>query len=341
MGESVISFSAVANGADFSVAGGGGSFGYSGNVLTTTYRDMRASAGYLFVFGDSSTDLISNVMTFGDGTTTPFTTQFNYQNLDSMVGQGFPRKVGHHGRFSIMATGARPYPSGAHSANSGQGVWLMRGGDAEQIGQKVTNLWMTLDSSQFYPTFATVTMFGRRIVLLNGIFVDPWSVKRNLILGYDGIDWTVFSQNATLTNIGYIEQDSICDAYGTDGTHLYHLFDQPDPALVKRFATKSLKGKGPLAQLTINSWKRMFVEMHDNSGLGVALIGTVTTAGGGVPNGQQDVFFQLAPGVPEGITAEPLSGQGIIAAVDISSVSPDFVIERIHLSAEARTLFGA
>jgi hypothetical protein len=81
--------------------------------------------------------------------------------------------------------------------------------------------------------------------------------------------------------------------------------------------------------------------MHDNSGLGVALIGTVTTAGGGVPNGQQDVSFQLAPGVPEGITAEPLSGQGIIAAVDISSVSPDFIIERIHLSAEARTLFGA
>jgi hypothetical protein len=348
MGESVISFSAVANGADFSVAGGGGSFGYSGDVLTTTYRDMRASAGYLYVFGDSSTDLISNVITFGDGSTTPFTTQFNYQNLDPMVGHGFPRKVGHDGRYSLMATGARPYPSTGQTVNSGQGVWLMRGGDAESIGQKVTNIWMTLDSSQYYPTFATVTMFGRRIVLLNGLFVDPWGVKRNLILGYDGIAWTVFSQG-NLTNIGYVEQDSICDAYGTDGTHLFHLFNNPDNTLVKKLSTKAVKGKGPLAHLSINNWKRMFVELHDktsliysaHTGFGVALTGTVTTSGGGVPNGVQDVAFQLAPGTLDGIEAQPLSGQGIMAAIDMQSLSPDFVIERIHLSAEARTLFGA
>ena len=85
----------------------------------------------------------------------------------------------------------------------------------------------------------------------------------------------------------------------------------------------------------------MFMEIADKSGLGVSFTGTVTTAGGGVPNGVEDVAFQLAPGVPYGFEAQPLSGQGIMAGVDLTSYSPDFVIERIHLSAEARALYGA
>jgi hypothetical protein len=341
MGETVMSFSAASNGCDFSVAGGGGSFGYSGNTLTTTYRDLRASASYLFVFGDSSTDMVNNVITFGDGTTIQFTTQFNYLNVDPMVGHAFPRKVGHSGRYSVLASGARAYPSSANSRNSGGGLWLLLGGEAQEIGQKLTNLWMTLDTSQFYPTFATVTMFGRRIVLLNGMFVDPWGVKRSLMLGYDGTTWTIMSQGLNLTNIGYIEQDSICDVYGTDGNSLYHLFDHPDPTLKKKLSTKMLKNKGPLTHLSINSWKRLFLELSDKSGQGVSIIGTVTTAGGGVPNGTEDVAFQLAAGTASGFEAQPLNGQGIMAGVDLESFSPDFIIERIHLAGDSRSLFGA
>jgi hypothetical protein len=344
IGETVISFSAASNGCDFSVAGGGGSFGYAGNILTTTYRDLRSSAGYLYVFGDSSTDMISNVITFGNPPDVQFTTQFNYVNQDPMVGQAFPRKVGHYGRYSILATGARPSTPTSSNNNSGNGIWAMVGNDAIEIGMKITNLWVTLDSSKFYPTFATVTMFGKRIVLVNGMFTDPWGEKRSMMLGWDGASntWTVMSQNATLTNIGYIEQDSICDAYGTDGTTLWHLFDHPDTTLQKRLSTKFLKNRGPLTHLSINSWKRMFVEMSDKSDArGVSLTGTITTFGGGVPNGVEDLSFQLSPGEPYAFEAQPLSGQGIMAGIDLVSLSSDFIIERIHLSAEARSLYGA
>lgn len=340
-GESVISFSVASNGADFSTAGGGGSFGYSGNKLTVTYRDLAASAGYLFVFGDSSTDVVTNVITFGDGKVTPFTTNFNYQNLDPMVGHGFPRKVGRWGRQLVMASGARLLPTPGGLSNSGQGVWLMRGGDAEFVGEKTMLLWLTLDTKLFYPTFATVTMFGIRMALLNGRFTDPWGVTRSLILAYNGIFWTVLSQNLNMTHIGYYEQDSICDAYGTDGTSLYHLFDHPDPTLKKKMSTKAMRGKGPLQHLTIHNWKRMFLELHDNFGLGVALTGSMTTQGGGVPNGVQDIGFQLPAGQQYGFEAIPTNGQGILAAVDLESVSPDFTIERLHLSVEARALYGA
>ena len=60
-GKDVISFSAPSNGADFSTTDGGGSFGYFGNKLTYVFNDLAASSGYLYVYGDSSIDLIANV----------------------------------------------------------------------------------------------------------------------------------------------------------------------------------------------------------------------------------------------------------------------------------------
>lgn len=342
-GEDVISFSAPANGADFTNQFGGGSFGYSGNKLTVTYRDLAASAGYLFVYGDSSTDIISNPLiasqTVGD--LVLVSSQFNYQNLDPQVGHAFPRKVGRLGRYMVLANGVHPYPSAASPANSGQGIWLMRGGDAEPIGSKITNLWMTLDTSEFYPTFATVSMFGARIVLLNAMFVDPWGVKRPMMLAWNQTAWTVLSQNLNLTHIGCYEQDTVLDAYGTDGTSLYHLFDHPDPTLPKRLSTKMLKGKGQQLHTTINDWKRLFMEVHDNSGQGCSFTGSLITAGGGIPNGREDVSFQVAPGEEFGFGVGPTHGKGIMAGVDLNSLSPDFTIERLHLHAISTTLYGA
>jgi hypothetical protein len=73
----------------------------------------------------------------------------------------------------------------------------------------------------------------------------------------------------------------------------------------------------------------------------VSLTGTVITKGGGVPNGAENIGFQLAPGEVFDILPQPLSGQGILAAVDLQSTSPDFSMEKLHLATEGRTLFGA
>ena len=342
-GENVISFSAPANGADFIVNDGGGTFGNIGNKLTVTYRDLCASAGYLYVYGDSSTDVIGNVVATQttDGIVITSTSQFNYQNLDPMVGHAFPRKVGRYGRDMVIANGARPYPSTSGDPNSGAGIWKTVGGDVMPLGQKLTRLWMTLDTSQFYPTFANLTMFGYRLILCNGLFTDPWGVKRTLMLAWNGLFWTVLSQGLPLTHIGYIEQDSICDVYGTDGTSLYHLFDHPDSSLGKKLGTKALKTKGPLGELTINNWRRVFAEVEDHSGQGVSLIGALTCKGLSTPGGTQDVAFQLPAGVPDGLMVQPTEGQGITGALDLESISPDFSIVRLHFAAEPRTLEGA
>jgi hypothetical protein len=334
-GKDVISFSAPSNGADFSTTDGGGSMGYFGDRLTYAFQDLAQSAGYLYVFGDSSTDVITNVQLTGQGTpTAPFTTAFNYQNLDPQVGQRFPRPVGRVGRHFIQANGA--------------GIFMTTGGDAKPIGNKLTNTYMTLDTSQYLPTMASATMFNFRVLLLNGRFTDPFGVTRSLLLMWHPVEgtpfWSVASQNLELTNIGYYEQDSIQTPYGTDGTHLYQLFAQPDPALKKRLATKALRGNPDpdgKPMMTLKNFKRLYMEVHDNSGKGVEFTGTLTCGGGGVPGGSEDIGFALPEGARFDILPQPVQGAGIWGAVDLESVSPDFTIERLFVAAEQRTLFGA
>jgi hypothetical protein len=275
--------------------------------------------------------MIWNLSLVGSGTVeAPFTTNFIYSNVDPQVGQRFPRKVGRVGRYMATFNGA--------------GIFLMEGGEGRPIGDKVSNIWQTLDTSLYLPTFAPATMFGFRVLLLNGRFTDPWGVTRNLILMWHPTKghefWSVASQEVQLTQIGSYEQDSVITPYGTDGTHLYQLFARPSPTLMKRLSTKQLRGKDA-AQLGIKNSKRIYVEVDDNDGRGVQITGQVTSGGGGVPGGVQGVDFQLAPGAVQGIIPHPIEGAGIWAQVDLQSNSPDFTLERIHLSAEERTLFGA
>jgi hypothetical protein len=330
-GKDVVSFSAPSNGADFSTAKGGGSFGYFGNKLTYSFMDLAASAGYLFVFGDSSTDLISNIQLTGQGTVaSPFTTNFNYANIDPQVGQRFPRPVGRIGRYFTMYNGA--------------GIFLMQGGEAQEIGNKVTEIYNTLDTSLYLPTMAPATMFGFRVMLCNGRFTDPWGRTRNLLLMWHPVQgknfWSVASQTLELTNIGYYEQDSIITPYGTDGTSLYQLFAAPDPALIKRLSTKFWRGVGR-SMLIIKNFKRAYLELYDNSGQGVHITGQVRTGAGNVPTGVQEIGFELAPGKRYDMVPQPIEGAGIAAAVDLESFSPDFTLERLHFGADERTMFGA
>jgi hypothetical protein len=158
--------------------------------------------------------------------------------------------------------------------------------------------------------------------------------------GGSGEFWSIASQNLNLTNIGSYEQDSIITPYGTDGTSLYQLFAKPDPALRKKLSSKFLRGQG-MQQVTLKNWKRVFLELYDNYGGGVDIEGTLTTKAGGVPGGVESIAFHLTQGNKYAFEPNPASGAGIAGAVDLESLSPDFTLERLHIFAEERTLWGA
>ena len=353
-GKNVIAWSAPQNGADFDATDGGGAQGYLGDKLVWTYMDLQESAGYLYVFGDSSTDLISNVQLIGQGTTTsPFVTQFNYSNVDPQIGHGFPRPVGKWKRYFNTCNGLQlgPQPLSTETPIPGRGaIYVLVGGNYSTISDKITNLYFTLDISDYYPTFACATMYGQPVQLLNGRFTDPFGVTRSMILMWHGREqpdannrgafWNVASQNKELTHIGTYEENSAMNPYGTDGTYLYRLFDRPDPSLPKRLSTRSFRGAGPSGMM-IKQWRRVYMEINDLAGSGVAITGQLRTRGGGVPNGAEDIAFEMVPGKRHDIIPWPTAGQGMEAEMDLLSYSEDFAIERIDGMIEERTLYGA
>jgi hypothetical protein len=344
-GKDVISFSAPSNGADFSTTDGGGSFGYMGDKLTYSWMDLAESSGFLYCFGDSSIHVIANINLIGQGTPqVPYVTNFNFQNLDPQVGQRFPRPVGRIGRYMQMWNGA--------------GIFECQGGEAKEIGAKISNVYNTLDTSRYLPTMCPATMFGFRVLLCNGRFTDGYGVTRNLLLMWHpiraevgGVDvqqqtfWSVASQGMELTNIGAYEQDSVITPYGTDGQSLYQLFARPDPTLKKLLSTKFLRGADALGQmkpLIIKNWTRIFLEFFDQSGGGVSITGTLTTNGGS-QGGVVPISFELppSPGGLYGFLPAAVQAYGIAGGIDLQSISPDFIIERLHILAHDDTLFGA
>lgn len=354
-GKNVISFSAPMNGADFAAADGGGAFGYFGDKLVYSFMDLSAAAGYLFCFGDSSVDMISNIQLTGQGTTTsPFTTNFNYTNVDPQVGHSFARPVGHWGRYFVHLNGAPLHPPDTDPyAHRGQ-IYLLAGGLAEVIGEKVNNTYISVvvpsgpgDPTNFYPTVCPASIFGFRVMLVNAKMRDPFGITRSILLMWHGSVkekqyWSIASQNLALTNIGCYEQDSVITPYGTDGTSLYQLFARPDPQLLKKLSSKAFRGgQQGTSQLAIKDFKRFYVELHDVSGHGASLTGTLTTHHGGIPGGTQDLAFEIVPGKVFEIIPYPTAGAGITGHVDLLSYSPDFIIERIHVAVDERTLYGA
>jgi hypothetical protein len=226
---------------------------------------------------------------------------------------------------------------------NGAGFFLMFGGDAQMIGQKTANIFNTLNPTTIIPTMAPMTMFGFRHMLCHGQFTNPITgVSRSLMLSWNGEYWTAYSQNLNLTQIGSYEDNSIITPYGTDGTSLYRLFAQPSNTLLKICSTKSLRGDGQNA-LMLKNFKRLFCEVTDVStnNAGVNIVGVSSTGFGGVPGGVQDISFELAGGAINDILPQPLNGQGIAIAVDLTTFSPDFIIERLYFAAELRTLYGA
>lgn len=336
MGQTVVSFSAASNAIDFSSGGGGGSFPYYGDQLAVSRTDMHQSGGFLYLFNDSSVDVVGDLsysnttVTSGSvGQITTISTQFQLQNNDPQIGQRFFRPVGVWEQVFTMFNGS--------------GIYAMSGSAFTWASQKITNLLQTLDPSPFVPTQCPAHLFGKKWLLYLGMLTDIWDIKRPLILAWSGPGegkWVILSQKLNLTQIASYEQNSVITPFGTDGTSLYQLFAQPDTNLQKRLVTKLYNGDD--YTLVIKSWKRLYLEFMDKylGQEGVTFVGTMTTHGGGIVNGIEDISFSLEPSGYD-IVPCPVSGQGINAGADLRSYSPDFTVARLSLTFDARVIYGA
>lgn len=226
-GVPTITFSAPESVSDFSTGSGGGSFPITDSFVRVRVTQLRQTNGFLYVICDSSISYISGVVT---SATSPPTTTFTYQNADPEIGTPYPATVDVFSRNILFANAF-----GAHASY---------GGAVSKISDNLDGVYNTVPNfGGFQPSSCKAIVFGKRIwaVLIPVIdFITGQQV--NKLFCYkttpQGPVWWSTQQDVNLIFVQQQEINSVITAYGTDGTGIYPLFQQPSVAFTKTVQSK-------------------------------------------------------------------------------------------------------
>jgi len=259
-----LTWSAPGNGGDFVAADGSGTAVSTDSFLRVQYTGIRQANGFLYLFGDSSVNVISNVQTAGS----PLVTTFNNQNVDPQSGAGW-------------FNGVQVFSRGLVFSNY-EGIFALFGGSSQNVGEDLDGIFTLAAQTQVVNRNPS-TQPSTAIASINSVttFMLLWPVKgpfdvalRNALLMWDGKKWYIGSQTTTLTFINSRQLLSTLQAWGTDGTNLYQLFTTASTANVKVWQTKLFSGEGPQ---TVKQSMRHYTSVIDNSALGFSIATTLDT----------------------------------------------------------------
>lgn len=213
----IIFFTAPGSVVDYDSADGGGEFTSSDSFLRVQYTDLVQSNGFLYLIGDSSVNYISGVQTAGD----PLVTTFTNQNADPEVGSPWPGTVDTFGRNILFANAF-----GAHASY---------GGTVNKISVELDGVYNTVPNfGGLIPSAAKAIVFGKKVWILLLPIIDPITAQQtNTLFLWDTKAWFPAVQDIPLIFIQHQEINSIITAWGTEGSAIYPLFQQPTANITK------------------------------------------------------------------------------------------------------------
>lgn len=218
-------FTAPGSTSIFATTQGGGAYAATESFLRSRITRFIQSNGFLYQYGDSSINVISNVQTNG----TPPSTSFNNSNVDPQTGTAWRDSVAAFGRALVFAN-----PTG---------VYALYGGAAEKVSGALDGLFANASFNTgeegITPTASVAILFGIRVYVLLFTTRDPYTkTLRNIMAIWDGQKWFVGSQIKTPTSISTQEINSELSTWASDGSSLFKLFQVPSEDLQKIWQTK-------------------------------------------------------------------------------------------------------
>lgn len=341
-----IAFTAPNAIADFATSHGGGIFPSNDSTLRVQFTHLQSSNGFLYLYGDSSVQVISNVQTSGS----PATTTFNVANVDPQIGSPWRDSVEVFGRGIIAMTTS--------------GVYACYGGSVEKTSDMLDGLLLatpgppTAGAMTQFPSSAVMTIFDIRCWMALYPIAGPDSTTvRTALVIWDGQKWFLGSQEVPLVFIWGQEFNGVLQAWGTDGNNVYPLFANPSSTLTKTVRSKLWAGDG----ITIyKDTFRLYCEIVANSsttqqltvnldneqstfqtGLVAANLINFTNTSGGVIQFQNNVpgniFFTVA-GLA--IPATDVAGSGRLLGLTARTLNPDETLILLQLLYENSAIYG-
>jgi hypothetical protein len=306
---------------DFATSDGGLIYVSSDRFLRQTYTNLRQSNGYLYPFGDSSVAIISGVNTAGN----PPTTTFQYQNTDPQVGTPWRDSVQDFGRAIVFANAL--------------GVYALYGGAATKISKDLDPLFTNAVfpvNGGLRPSSAAANIFGGKYYLLLLTMQNPVTLTMaNKMIVWDEQGWCVASQSPKMTFIGTQEINSDLSAWGTDGTHLYQMFQTPSSAITSTLSTK-LFGAG-VPYLVKQVWTTTITAQNlGTRGAPIPMTVSLDTEAGSYPlNDGEPMTFSLANAYTIGYPVFSYGlndGAGMFLGLTLSTTAEDITLNYLGLS---------
>lgn len=260
-----IQISAPSNGASFAASLGGTIFTSSDPFLQQAFMDLQQASGFLYLFGDSSVNALSNIQTSGS----PATTTFYNANVDPQTGHAFGLPGVAFGRALCFANAT--------------GVYALLGGAARKVSDKLNNMFGALSASPV-PSMGLVNLNGVRCLAVLIGAANPLGVGGNYIMLWDGEKWFAAVQTKIVTQVAMSMHNSAPQLWGTDGTALFQCFAGSPSTVPARLVTKFYPGPDPLA---VKSTRSIFLGMN-----GQAATATVTAQS---ERGNAAVSLNLGP----------------------------------------------
>lgn len=217
-----ITYSAPSSVSNFASADGGGTFTSNNSFLRVGFTQLKQSNGFLYTIADSSINYISGVQTSGS----PAATTFNSQNVDPQIGTPYADTVQVFSRNVVFA--------------NAQGVHVSYGGAVTKVSDaldgffnSVTNFGGSSLSS------AVANIFGRAVYMVLVPVIDIYTSQQvNKLCMWDGKRWWTSQQDVDLVFVASQEINSVLTAWGTDGTTIYPLFQEPSSGFQKVIQSK-------------------------------------------------------------------------------------------------------
>lgn len=223
-------FTAPSTVSDFTPSNGAGVFRANDAFQRVAYHAFRQTNGFLYLISDSSVNYVGGVQTTQDATTGSSSTIFNNLNVDPQIGTPWPSTVQLFSRNIVFANSF--------------GIFVSYGGAVTKISMPLDGIYNTVvtpgsGNANIYPSSAVASLFGIAVYMLLFPIIDPYTGQQvNKLLMWDGTRWWTSNQDVSLTYISSQEINSFLTAWGTDGKHLYPLFQTPTTNMTKVVQSK-------------------------------------------------------------------------------------------------------
>lgn len=255
-----VTFSAPGSYTDFQTLDAAGSFTITDETLHSAINSLFTANNFLYVVGDSSFNIVSNVQVVGS----PAVTVFSNTNVSALIGSNLSASIFPFYRLVAFATR--------------YGFYVMSGSTPQKISDDLDGIIPLIDFTKPV-TGGVANLFSILCICFAFTYNDPVLGARKLLAIFFNKKWFFASQGNSLALVAGVFQSGTPALFGTDGTNVYKLFSDA----TSNVSTTCTTALWPMKKPTVlKNVEKAGLEVT-SAGMPVLLTATIDTENSSLP----------------------------------------------------------